>query len=220
MLLLLSCGLSAPSDPDQRLHAQALESGANADCAEIVDSGLRGDCESWRAGKLARTDALAAESACEDIEPDLWREECWFLLSDNVESMGSEAERLCAQTGRFQRECHSHAIQREAELWLREPGEEMQAFAGLEAHFGLSYPPQEARAEALRALTSELLRRPRPFTPSSFGDASEEVVVFTLSEHLRFQRCSARGMAPTLDPALVAQAKAQAGCPMPLDPRG
>lgn len=212
LLLLLACGDHRPEDRDRELHARALTAGKDAECSGIQDTALRGDCESWRAGQLALSDSAAAESACDEISAALWREECWFLLSDNTEAIGERAERLCGHTGRFQTQCRSHAIGREAVRWLSTPGQEDQAMAGLEAHFLKSYPPERAYHEAQRALTSELLRRPRPFTPATFGHASDEIVVFTLAEHLRFSDCSRKQFASTLDPELVARAVADAGC--------
>ncbi|MED5373648.1 MAG: hypothetical protein VX899_21705 [Myxococcota bacterium] len=208
--LSLACA-SAPSD--QALHAEALQAGAQAECAPISDPQLRGDCEAWRAHSLAKEDLKAAEAACKQISDPRWRGECWFLLSDAVRAVGTDAQRLCGQAAQYERECRGHAISREARRWLETPGNETQAQADLEQRWSALYKPEKARSEAQRMVVAQLLNREKPFTPQSFGDASEDIVRLTLAAHLRQHGCAEHGLSPSLDPALVVAARHEAACP-------
>ena len=108
LLLSLGCG---PSEVD-RVRAALARPADPAACAPIEDVDLRGECVAMAAGALAATDPVGAEAACRAMAPGMWRDECFFLLADTVGAHDAEAQRLCAEAGRYQRQCEGHALSR------------------------------------------------------------------------------------------------------------
>jgi len=108
---VLGCGSGEPHP----LHAYvaAIQAPGPPACQTIADPVLRGECGALAARDLAPTDEGAAVRACEALDPGLWQDECYFLVSDALDATGAKAEALCATAGRFSHQCLSHARSRQ-----------------------------------------------------------------------------------------------------------
>lgn len=191
MLWLLACF----STNDTHLHQRAIQDGTEADCSTIQSSDLKGDCMSWKAGRLASEGHLdQAEAICITVEPPNWQGECWFLVADSSSAMREDAAALCAKAGPFETECSDHAIQRLAEHLMETPSNEMEALAEITEHWSRVYGPKsgEHRAKAMIAGLLEL--RPHPLTRASFGQANDELIQMALIQHLSRRSCSLEGL--------------------------
>ena len=112
LLLLAACGVD-PAVEDARRYRAALLRPEDAEaCARIEGAALRGECEALAHGARAATDPAAAEAGCAAMAPGPWRDECFFLLADTVGAHDAEAQRLCAEAGRYRSQCAGHALSR------------------------------------------------------------------------------------------------------------
>ena len=107
MLWLLAC---TPSDG--QLYAQSAEATdlarASTLCGRIQDDDVRTECQ----GQLGREHASdpAIEDHCASIQDDRWRDECFFLLAEEVWDAGEtrDASRLCTRAGAYLGPCFMH----------------------------------------------------------------------------------------------------------------
>lgn len=73
-------------------------------CAEIVGDGLRADCITAGAERLAVTDVPGAAALCAGLAEGLGRDECHFQVAER----SGEASH-CVYAGRFAEDCQMHA---------------------------------------------------------------------------------------------------------------
>jgi hypothetical protein len=146
LLWLLACGSSAPELPD-RAHYLSATDGDAAACERISTQALRDDCMVRRAAGLASVgDERAATRECEAIESAVWREECWFLTTDELGLTGPAALTRCDKAGQWRPHCRGHALGRAATT--------------LAADYALGQ--EAALEEALVVLVGEYRPRPGP----------------------------------------------------------
>lgn len=117
------------------------------------------ECVVFEARELARADDLeAAEALCGTLD-GLWRDECWFLVSDTVDAVGDQAFAYCRAARSLERQCLGHALTRQATQLMSEPGGEAEALQILTDGFARHYPLPRAREEAQHLVDAELSRR-------------------------------------------------------------
>lgn len=118
LLLLLSCArVGTPPEGDPERYLRLLSDTTTAidtllaECKEIEDWALRGDCSL----ALARRGTSSGDALtwCRKIEPGLWRDECLFSAAESA-AMRDRFElsrELCAQAGTFREQCNMHTFQ-------------------------------------------------------------------------------------------------------------
>ncbi len=104
-------GLSRPTDPTA--------------CLGISEPRLYGECVTMALVAGLPVDRPAADPAatvarCEAIPEGPWRDECAFLLADELGLRGDAAVAACEAAGRLRAQCLGHAIQREVTAALRD----------------------------------------------------------------------------------------------------
>lgn len=133
-----------------------------AACLRLEDPLLAQECQAFAAWELARAgNEDAAFAACSGIAGGLWRDECFFQMSDAIAAQGDRARRLCDEAGRYQGHCIGHALGRESQAILEASaiGEEQTAFAAVEAVAVAWVGPQKGRTRAEGILRKSLAAR-------------------------------------------------------------
>lgn len=114
-----ACAHSERGDAEryrQVLAADPLLTAAGvAQCGDIADIDLRGDCVVYVAGQRAADDDLSAEDVCQAAPEGLWRDECWFVSAEVMRRSRrrTEAAAHCLRSGRFKDDCGQHLWQSE-----------------------------------------------------------------------------------------------------------
>ena len=211
LLVLLAC-----STQTERF-TEALRAGPNADCSKLENLQMRGDCLAWKAKSQCEQDDLEnATVTCESIEDPFWASECWFLVSDAIESVGESAVTLCARAAEFEEECLGRSSNRALMRLLSTRGHEAEALALTEATWLAFYgAPEQSRAKAEAQLVSGLLRRGRPFSKAGFGTTPEPLIIATLAVHFSKQDCMVSGVDHRSLTEWIPSALEQAGCSPP-----
>lgn len=118
ILLLLSCQrATAPLETDAERYLRLLSDTTAAvdtllaECQEIDDWALRGDCSL----ALARRGTSSGDALtwCQKIEAGLWRDECLFSAAESA-AMRDKFElsrELCSHAGTFRQQCNMHTFQ-------------------------------------------------------------------------------------------------------------
>src|SRR5688572_3065984 len=94
---LSACGSSVDIEPEDRVrYLSALEDtdpvAGLVSCDAITDESVRGDCRDTISERLVASGRVAeAEKICAGMESALWKDECYFLLSDKQETSGQDA---------------------------------------------------------------------------------------------------------------------------------
>lgn len=213
--LLMGCVTPPAGDAARYLAASDREDAAS--CEAVRDLDLRGECLVFAAQALREAGELeGASAACTDLAPGIWRDECWFALSDGLGAQGTQAVSLCEQAGRFQDECRSHALTRRAEQTLAVQGQEELAARQVQAEalqlFGAVEGPGRARAALREGLAGRMAVV--GLDPRRCGAAPADLCAAAYGDRVR-QDAGALGLElSTLCPTLPsAQALAQAGLP-------
>lgn len=208
VLAALSC------KTDAQHHQRALASGAQADCSPIEELEIQGDCMAWKARKQSEAgDLEEAAATCAGVALPLWQSECWFMVSDASNARGQAAVSLCSRASSFEEECLGHALSRSLEEELRVPGGEVQAYEELEqAWLSLYQDTRRSQSKADAMFVSALLRRPRPYTQGSMGNAPDRLVLQVLSTHIQARHCSLHGIEVSSFGQLLEQAWESAEC--------
>lgn len=143
VLWLLACdsGPKVPAPADRAAYLSAAT--GSGDCDAIEDPSWASECHTFAAAALAESsDADGAWARCERISDPLWQDECRFVVTDELKLTGAEAAARCDSTGRFERDCVSHALVRDLRLLQAAHGtigdelalaEELDVLAGLYA---------------------------------------------------------------------------------------
>lgn len=182
MLLWFAWGCEAP-DRDRDGYLAALRSPDLAVAAKACDglesASLRGDCRNDVAERRAAAgDFAGATIVCERVNHAVWRDECWFLITDRAALRGMPALEACKEAGRFRDHCVAHALTREvSDLSARFPeGREAElqvAIAGLLSAYGIAddAPTHGARSPAAQLLALVLAGRfdQQPFEAARCG---------------------------------------------------
>lgn len=181
-LLLAACGGGSDRELYERsLHEDPDDAGLT--CQGIGDPGLRGECQAQNAARdAAGGHPKRASEACEAIADPLWRDECWFLVSDSAELIGDDAIDTCRRAGRFRGNCLGHAIGREVrgtEIAHAKVGGEKALRAAIERVVRRYKPgaPDDQVAVTADTLTARILAarwKDGPFDAALCGNASEE----------------------------------------------
>ncbi|HJN73207.1 MAG TPA: hypothetical protein QGF58_04645 [Myxococcota bacterium] len=117
------------------------------------------ECVLFEARELAKAGSRQeAKALCGTLE-GIWEDECWFLVSDTLDLVGEEAFATCRMARSFERHCLGHALTRQAEILMAEPGNEAAALRILTDGFARHYPLPRAKAEAQHLVDAELSRR-------------------------------------------------------------
>lgn len=156
-LLLLACA-EEPPDPAalDRAHYLAalslgkLEEGA-AECRQVQDPALRGDCISGLMVQVTPRDP----ALCEELAPEgLWRQECWFATADDPDAELEVRWERCGRAGQFAQACYRHQRLRQSDRLGRRVRTRLgvdERLDQLDAVFALEPPPNaEEREEAVR----------------------------------------------------------------------
>lgn len=120
LLLLMGCGPS-----DAQLHMRALLEDpdlatASASCAQIEAPALRGQCV---VNVMDRWDSTDPTLCAALPEGDVWRDECFFLSTRDVEASLEQRLARCDQAGRFRDFCGMHQWTHEIQM-LAETGQQ------------------------------------------------------------------------------------------------
>ena len=114
---LLSCACKeAPSESDAERYLRLLNDTTTqadtklAECLEIEDLWLRGDCSLVIVSKATRGGNPLPW--CQKLEAGLWRDECMFSAAESVAMRGNfdRARELCDHAGSFFLQCRAHAF--------------------------------------------------------------------------------------------------------------
>jgi len=141
-------------------------------CSVLSDEGLRAECVALSAWEVARAgDITTALLTCETISVSLWRDECFFLLTDVSEIVGPQAVSMCAKAGQFSQRCRGHAFQREAKSILsvgasESPQRQLTVLADLARGYEVERPWWRAH----RILVLHLANQDGDFSSARCGD--------------------------------------------------
>ena len=191
-LLLTACTGAQTSDAQRLVDALRLPSDQMpAACVEIGDADTRAECLAQAAAALAPGDLPAAVEACRAAPEGMWRDECWFLLSDKASLMGEPARTWCAEAGRYKERCRQHAMLREMHSVERPTavGEEATLRAQTAALVDLYHSDEtEEKREIMTnaALAQQLSRRwaEAPFREEDCGTESRRVCAMAFEAHV------------------------------------
>ena len=180
--VLVACS----SGPDDRasylaaltqVPAEALES-----CAAIQDASLAAECLTGVAARQAVKNVAAGRETCARVADAMWRDECYFLVTDAAEQVGRPALETCALAGRFAERCTQHAAHRDLESRTRHlaVGQEDLLWAetrDVVASYHPDKPAQTLDMMVMAAMAQELAPRwaDKPFDVADCGLASDLV---------------------------------------------
>lgn len=116
MILLLACASveDGERDPDRYLRILTDTTSDNhtlmQDCGAILGANLRGDCMFT----IARRGTIVNAAVwCPQVEPGIWRDECWFVAAESAAMRGEfdAARQQCMEAGVFAEQCRIHVFQ-------------------------------------------------------------------------------------------------------------
>ena len=158
----MSCLQQSP-DPTWHDYLLAIEDPLDwTKCFEMEDPILLGECIGMSARELAQQDDdEAALEACDALPVGMWRDECFFLVSDALRANGEDAISLCGQAGRYRNPCLGHAIAREADKILvnAERGREDETWMQLMEMVGQHITGREVGSKTRRLMIHHLATR-------------------------------------------------------------
>ena len=112
--ILWACQSPVPKDNTAELYAEAvraatLQQGVES-CEEIEADTTRHECLAFLAQAHGRTDPSATERVCSELPPSIWRDECYFLLSEAISAPETPAPgaEICRKAGRYRQPCFMH----------------------------------------------------------------------------------------------------------------
>ncbi|NOY24911.1 MAG: hypothetical protein GXP62_03475 [Oligoflexia bacterium] len=191
-LLASACRTSTPGQQGPaHAYIAAAESGDPAACQAISDPDLRGECAVFAAHALALAgDSEQSRQVCAALPVGIWQDECWFSLSDALESTGKQAKLLCGLAGRFKTPCLGHVIARDSSRLLSQLslGEESQALDQLRSlsidYVGRGMGTARARQNMRKALAVRF--RDQDFDPALCGSVPPDICADVYVELITF----------------------------------